>query len=145
MVAYDAEVDREAKKLSYVLPALPTSFVIAKDVMIRIQGGQTESESNRKYMEQSDARSGGIFGFRASTAGSSKSQSESAYFGSTANYFYIRIPGPQILGWFLELTPADNASPYQSLDPSMYSDTLGTLLPEQKDPDGRAGESVRTP
>ncbi len=95
-------------------------------------------------MEQSDARSGGIFGFRAHTAGSSKSQSESAYFGSTSNYFYIRIPGPQILGWFLELTPADNASPYQGLDPSMYSDTLGTLLPEQKE-EGESGGTQRQP
>ena len=96
-------------------------------------------------MEQSDARSGGIFGFRASSSGSSKSQSKSSYFESTANYFYIRIPGPQVLGWFLELTPADNASPYQSLDPSIYSDTLGTLLPEQKNPDDGANENGGTP
>lgn len=145
LVTYDAEVDGETKKLSYVLPAFPTGFVIAKDITIRIQSSQAESESNRKYMEQSDTRGGGIFGFRASSASSSKSQSESAYLGSTANYFYIRIPGPQILGWFLELTPADNASPYQSLDPGMYSDTLGTLLPEQKSPDDRADESAGTP
>lgn len=145
LVTYDAEVDGQTKKLSYVLPAFPTGFVIAKDITIRIQSSQSESESNRSYMEQSDARSGGIFGFRASTAGSSKSQSESAYFGSTENYFYIRIPGPQVLGWFLELTPADNASPYQSLDPSIYSDTLGTLLPEQKNPDDGANENGGTP
>ena len=144
LVTYDAEVDGETKQLSYVLPAFPTGFVIAKDVTIRIQCSQDESKSNRKYMEQSDARSGGIFGFRAHTAGSSKSQSESAYFGSTSNYFYIRIPGPQILGWFLELTPADNASPYQGLDPSMYSDTLGTLLPEQKE-EGESGGTQRQP
>ena len=144
LVTYDAEVDGETKQLSYVLPAFPTGFVIAKDVTIRIQCSQDESESNRKYMEQSDARSGGIFGFRAHTADSSKSQSESAYFGSTSNYFYIRIPGPQILGWFLELTPADNASPYQGLDPSMYSDTLGTLLPEQKE-EGESGGTQRQP
>lgn len=145
LVTYDAEVDGQTKKLSYVLPAFPTGFVIAKDITIRIQSSQSESESNRSYMEQSDARSGGIFGFRASTAGSSKSQSESAYFGSTENYFYIRIPGPQVLGWFLELTPADNASPYQSLDPSIYSDTLGTLLPEQKNPVDGANENGGTP
>ena len=136
LVTYDAEVNGETKKLSYVLPAFPTGFVIAKDITIRIQCDKASAESSRKYMEQSDARSGGIFGFRASSGSSSKSQSESAYFGSTSNYFYIRIPGPQILGWFLELTPADNASPYQKLDPSLYSDALDALVPEQK----RAGK-----
>ena len=129
LVTYEAEVNGEHKKLSYVLPSFPTGFVIAKDITIRIQCDKTSAESSRKYMEQSDARGGGIFGFRANSGSSSKSQSESAYFGSTSNFFYIRIPGPQILGWFLELTPADNASPYQKLDPSLYSDALDALLP----------------
>lgn len=133
LVTYDAEVDGESKKLSYVLPSFPTGFVIAKDITIRIQCDKAGAESSRQYMEQSDARGGGIFGFRANSGSSSKSQSESAYFGSTSNYFYIRIPGPQILGWFLELTPADNASPYQKLDPSLYSDALDALLPEQRE------------
>lgn len=133
LVTYEAEVNGEHKKLSYVLPSFPTGFVIAKDITIRIQCDKTSAESSRKYMEQSDARGGGIFGFCANSGSSSKSQSESAYFGSTSNFFYIRIPGPQILGWFLELTPADNASPYQKLDPSLYSDALDALLPEQKE------------
>lgn len=134
LVTYDAVVDGENKSLSYVLPAFPTGFVIAKDVTIRIQSSKEESESNRKYMENNEASGGGIFGFRSNSSSSSKSQSESAYFGSSANYFYIRIPGPQILGWFLELTPADNASPYQELDPNLYSDALTALTPEGEDP-----------
>ena len=97
LVTYEAEVNGEHKKLSYVLPSFPTGFVIAKDITIRIQCDKTSAESSRKYMEQSDARGGGIFGFRANSGSSSKSQSESAYFVSTSNFFYIRIPGPQIL------------------------------------------------
>lgn len=143
LVTYNAEVDGEKKRLSYVLPAFPTGFVIAKDITVRIQCEKEEAESSRQYMEQSDARSGGIFGFRANSGSSSKSQSESAYFGSTSNFFYIRIPGPQILGWFLELTPADNASPYQQLDPSMYSDALDALVPESKEAeDPESGETA---
>lgn len=133
LVTYDAEVDGESKKLSYVLPAFPTGFVVAKDITIRIQCSEEDAASSRKYMEENEARGGGVFGFRASSGSSSKSQSESAYFGSTSSYFYIRIPGPQILGWFLELTPADNASPYQKLGPGMYSDTLNALLPKREE------------
>ncbi len=143
LVTYDAGVNGGVKRLSYVLPSFPTGFVIAKDITIRIQCEGTNAESNRQYMEQSEARSGGIFGFRASSGSSSKSQSESAYFGSTSKYFYIRIPGPQILGWFLELTPADNATPYQKLDPSMYSDALDALLPDQGEPgEPESGETA---
>lgn len=58
LVTYEAEVNGEHKKLSYVLPSFPTGFVIAKDITIRIQCDKTSAESSRKYMEQSDARGG---------------------------------------------------------------------------------------
>lgn len=135
LVTYDAVVDGANKQLDYVLPAFPTGFVVAKDVTIRIQSSKEESESSRQYMENHEASGGGIFGFRHNSSNSSRSQSESAYFGSSANYFYIRIPGPQILGWFLELTPADNASPYRELDPNLYSDALEALAPKEPIPE----------
>ena len=89
-------------------------------------------------MENHEASGGSIFVFRHNSSHSRSSQSESAYFGSSANYFYIRIPGPQILGWFLELTPADNASPYRELDPNLYADTLEALAPEKAIPESEA-------
>ena len=138
LVTYNTVVDGTNKQLDYVLPAFPTGFVVAKDVTIRIQSSKEESESSRQYMENHEASGGGIFGFRHNSSNSSRSQSESAYFGSSANYFYIRIPGPQILGWFLELTPADNASPYRELDPNLYADTLEALAPEKAIPESEA-------
>jgi hypothetical protein len=94
-------------------------------------------------MESSHSSSGGIFGFRTSTAGSSKSQSEAAYFGSTSNYFYIRIPGPQIIGWFLEFTPADSTSPYKQLDPTMYASEIKSLLNEMSEAEaGKRTEGI---
>ena len=138
LVTYNTVVDGTNKQLDYVLPAFPTGFVVAKDVTIRIQSSKEESEYSRQYMENHEASGGGIFGFRHNSSNSSRSQSESAYFGSSANYFYIRIPGPQILGWFLELTPADNASPYRELDPNLYADTLEALAPEKAIPESEA-------
>ena len=120
------------KTLNYVLPAFPTGFVIAKDITIRIQSDESESNSSRSYMENHSSSSGGIFGFRGNSGSSSKSQSESAYFGSSERYFYIRIPGPQILGWFLEFTPADNADPYKELDPELYAQALESLMNEDE-------------
>ncbi|MDR2784904.1 MAG: hypothetical protein LBB83_03205 [Treponema sp.] len=130
LVTYTSDEDIQKSELNYTLPAFPTGFVIAKDITIKIAANETEAESSRKYMESSHSSSGGILGFRTSTSGSSKSQSEAAYFGSTADYFYIRIPGPQIIGWFLEFTPMDNTNPYQQLDPGMYAGEINSLLKE---------------
>jgi hypothetical protein len=130
LVTYTSKEDGKNKVLNYAFPAFPTGFVIAKDITIKIASTKEESESNRKYMESHHSSSGGIFGFRTSTSGSSKSQSEAAYFGSTEKYFYIRIPGPQIIGWFLEFTPADATSPYEQLDPDLYASEIKSLLNE---------------
>ncbi len=112
---------------SYAFPAFPTGFVIAKDITIRIESSKDESESTKSYMETNESSGGGIFCFRTNKSFSESRSSESAYFGSSDKYFYIRIPGPQILGWFLEFTAEDNSTPYESLDPEMYAVTLKEL------------------
>ncbi|MCL2082747.1 MAG: hypothetical protein FWH04_05895 [Oscillospiraceae bacterium] len=108
--------DGGGRELSYALPAFPTGFVIAKDITIRIQQDASFSEIDNKYMQESQVSSTGIFGFRSGNSSSSESSSQSTFFGAAKNFFYIRIPGPQILGWFLEFTPPDNAIPYEQLD-----------------------------
>ncbi|MDR2964878.1 MAG: hypothetical protein LBU88_03785 [Treponema sp.] len=128
LVTYN--VDGKKEKLDYVLSAFPIGFVIAKDITIRIEANKDEQKSNREYMESNQNSSGGFLCFRTNSSNSSKSQSESAYFGGSENFFYIRIPGPQILGWFLEFTPSDNAMPYQELDPALYAKALESLVPE---------------
>jgi hypothetical protein len=144
LVTYIVEEEGRKTEMSYILPAFPTGFVIAKDITIRIQSSKEESEASRSYMESSHSSSGGILGFRTSTAGSSKSQSEAAYFGNTENYFYIRIPGPQILGWFLEFTPTDNTSPYKQLDPTLYDNEINSVLKEVSGPaSGESGADTR--
>ena len=85
----------------------PTAFVIAKDITIRVKVTESEMQENINYAESQNSSSGGLFGFSASSAGSAQSSSESSYIGSRNNYIYIRIPGPQILGWFQQLVPQD--------------------------------------
>ena len=125
---YSMKTDGQPRNVPYVLPAFTSGFVIAKDITIRIEITGNEAKANREYMESNQQSGGGLFCFSASSSSSSKSHSESAYFGSTEKFFYIRIPGPQILGWFLQFTPMDNATPYEELDPALYSDKLEKLL-----------------
>jgi hypothetical protein len=123
--------DDHSASLKYLLPAFPTGFIIVKDVTIRIESTADESASNKEYMKENSEKSGGIFGFRASNSKASSSQSESAYFGSSGNFFYIRIPGPQIMGWFLEFTSKDNAQAYKAIETDIFK-TLNQLPADSK-------------
>ncbi len=101
--------------LPYMLPAFPVAFVIAKDITIKVKQSNANSQLSNSLSEQSSSTAGGFLCFSASSASSSKSTSESSYHGDHHGYTYIRIPGPQILGWFLQLTPPDNSSRYEAL------------------------------
>ena len=54
----------------------------------------------------------GFFCFSCSHSESSHSDSKSFYSSSSGNSYIIKIPGPQIIGWFLEWTDKDVSSPY---------------------------------
>ncbi len=118
---------QENQKCSYLLPSFPTSFVIAKDITIRVKVDQSEEEENKSYAETQGSTSGGVFGFSASSASSSKNCSESAYVGSRNQYIYIRIPGPQILGWFQQMVPADQSEKYAPMGENPYENVLKML------------------
>lgn len=118
------------KQIDYLLPAFPSSFIIAKDITIRIKSNKAESKATKEYMQKSQSSGGGVFCFRGNSSKSVTNSSETAYFGNSDQYFYIRIPGPQILGWFLEFTAKDNSAPYEKLDFSAYTDALNALVKE---------------
>lgn len=56
-----------------------------------------------------------------------KSNSETAYSGTSGKYFYIRIPETQIMGWFQQLVANDESEPYKALSGDIYSDMIKEL------------------
>lgn len=119
----------ENKQCSYLLPSFPTAFVIAKDITIRVKVTHEEAQENKTYIESQSSTAGGLFGFSASSASSSKNCSESSYVGERNNFIYIRIPGPQILGWFQQLVPLDVSEKYEPLKENPYENVLKELNP----------------
>ncbi|HEY9058904.1 MAG TPA: hypothetical protein VIO64_00140 [Pseudobacteroides sp.] len=109
---------------NYALPGYPIGFVIAKDITIKISMTEDKSKVMSQYMDSSSSSGGGFLCFSCSNSSSSKSSNQTSYHGYHADHYYIRIPGPQILGWFVQLTPKDNASPYSSLDKSGVAEEL---------------------
>lgn len=115
------------KQCSYLLPSYPVAFAIAKDITIRVNVTQDEVQKNKDYLDSQSSASGGLFGFSASSASSSKNCSESSYVGQRNNFIYIRIPGPQILGWFQQLVPLDVSEKYEPMEKNPYENVLQCL------------------
>ncbi len=130
MLTYRNEDGSEGK---YILPAFPTSFIIVKDVVIKFSGIQTKSEYYEEFRKLAVNTSTQIFGFRMT--GGYGSQSSMGYQNDSNGSlnFYIRIPGPQILGWFMEMTPKDNASDYQSLSKSEYFNDIMSAMKDYRE------------
>ncbi len=103
-----------------LLPAFTSGFLVVKDVTIKIKTENSSSEIANSYMESSSRSGGGIFCFGCNSSSSSEEKSKSAYTSSNSDYVYIRIPGPQIIGWFMEFTELDETANYETLDPSIY-------------------------
>lgn len=116
--------DVDNKQCNYLLPSYPTAFVIAKDITIRVKVNHDEMDENKSYMESQSSSSGGCFGFSAKSASDSKNCSESSYVGARNDFIYIRIPGPQILGWFQQLVPLDMSETYVPMEGNPYENVL---------------------
>ena len=73
------------------------------------------SEAAKSVVESASQGSGGILCFAASGSSSSRGSSESAMHGAHGEYYYIRIPGPQVIGYFLQMVPEDKTAIYTPL------------------------------
>ncbi|MBD2388765.1 coiled-coil domain-containing protein [Cylindrospermum sp. FACHB-282] len=111
----DSNGKSNGKKDKYILPAFPVAMAIAKDITIKVKMTQSNSESTKSVIENSSSASGGFLCFSVSSASSSKSSSEATFHGAHGEYYYIRIPGPQVIGYFLQFVPQDNSVPYTPL------------------------------
>lgn len=100
----------------YMLPAYPVAMVIAKDITIKVSMTEDDSKASKTMMEKSSSSGGGFFGFSCSNSSASGKKNETAFHGHQDGHFYIRIPGPQVIGHFLQLTPLDNTELYDNKD-----------------------------
>ncbi|NEQ08328.1 MAG: hypothetical protein F6K37_20975 [Moorea sp. SIO4E2] len=110
---YESEGIGQKETRNYIMPAFPVAMAIAKDITIRVKLTETSSRSAKSVVESSSAAGGGFLCFSVASASSSKNSSESVFHGSHGEYYYIRIPGPQVIGYFLQFVPKDNATPYE--------------------------------
>lgn len=108
----------------YAFPGYPMSFIIVKDVVIKGDASKISDESVKEFVKASFSSNANIFGFRLNGGTEMQSFVGKSQTSESTSACYIRIPGPQILGWFIELTPEDQATPYESLSQSEFFDEI---------------------
>lgn len=93
---------------SCVFPCYPTAFVIARDVTLRFTSATSVSDSFAQSVEEHSSKGGGFFIFGGSSSSSSSRSNSTAT--STSNSVTVRFTTPQILGYYLEATAADESA-----------------------------------
>ena len=81
-------------------PCFPVAFIIARDVTIKFSSDTSMSNSFAQSVEDHSSSGGGFFIFGGNSSSSSS---------SSRNSITVRFTSPQILGYYLEDTPADES------------------------------------
>lgn len=105
---------------TYALPAIPMSFLIVKDVVMRAKMSNVNSQDYENFKKAAFSSSASFMGFRLSGGGAKESFCGLHQLSETEAQFILRIPGPQILGWFQELPAKDKSGQYENLSGSEY-------------------------
>lgn len=111
--------DRLQKMADCVFPCFPTAFVVARDVTVRLTTENAVSSETAMAMEQHASKGGGFLFFSASKSSSSSDSSSSdssssAHVSGKSNSTTICFTDPQVLGYYIEATPADNSTALDS-------------------------------
>ncbi|KAJ7017650.1 hypothetical protein C8F04DRAFT_1332481 [Mycena alexandri] len=103
-----------------LMPGFPIAFLIVKDIAIRMTHGASAASNSKQTEMASAASSGGILCFSYSNSSSSSSTSTSSSFQSYANGFVVKIPGPQILGYMIQLADPDQTTVMEKTLPANF-------------------------
>lgn len=103
---------RDKNAAQCMFPCYPTAMVIAKDVSIQLKVSHSSMSSMKSMMEKHASKGGGFLCFKSNSASSSSESSSSFVSVNSDNSIIIKIPGPQVIGYYLQSTPADKSEAY---------------------------------
>ena len=93
-----------------IFPCFPVAFVIARDVTIKLSTNTSFSSSFSDSVSSHASTGGGFLFFSGSSSSSSAESHSGASVATTDNSVTIKFATPQILGYYLQATPADKSS-----------------------------------
>lgn len=103
-----------ADLVTFSLPSYPVSLLIAKDVTIKVTTNAGMTSVAREQQSQTQASQGGFLCFSADSSSHSASSKNSQSSFCEADTQIFRLPAPQIIGVWSQLTPPDTSSQLDS-------------------------------
>lgn len=94
-------------KNEYILPCFPVSMIIARDVVIKYTTSSEESSYVMSAMHNESTKGNSIFGFGKTSSTVSDFSSSNSKSQMSSKSITIRFNTPQILGYYIEITPPD--------------------------------------
>jgi hypothetical protein len=133
------ENNNNKKPIGY-FPAFPVGYVLVKDCVIKISSSATDTESFKKNFNEQSESSGGFLCFSHSAGSRSSSDTSSSATTHTKDGIVVRIPGPQILGYIMQLTGQDQSQPFAAMNDAdlFFEDEDDALKPKTSSTAGRA-------
>jgi hypothetical protein len=135
----DPSVD---KANAAILPCFPVAFVVAKDVSISFKATASALDAVKGVVDSRSASGGGFLCFSAARSSASHAESQSLSSKASGQTITINMPGPQILGWFLEMTPQDQSSELSTESPPRDDINLLQFVKQLGEPKVRAADSL---
>ena len=92
------------------LPCYPVAMLVAKDIAIQVTASERLSDTFSATMEEHASHGGGFLLFSGAKSSSASFGSSGIHTSSTEKSFIIKITTPQIIGYYLQATPADKST-----------------------------------
>ena len=108
-------------------PAYPVAVLLAKDISIRVKFDIAETERMREYSRSTKSESGGFLFFSYSKTETTTSEDESMNSYSMGGELVIRVPTPQIIGYWVQFLPPDRSERLDDELADGVADALGFL------------------
>lgn len=116
-----------AQLLNCAFPAYPAAALLVKDVTVRVQIDATRTEDVRDYAKSTKSEGGGFLCFSVSKTSSSTSQSEQMNEYCMNGQLVMRAPAPQIVGYWVQLTPPDQSTQLEEQEAAAIAESLGFI------------------
>lgn len=103
--------DERIKEMNkgYVFPCYPVAMLIARDISIELTSDDSSFSSFASSTEEHASHGGGFLFFSGSKSSSSSSSSSGVHTESNDKSVTIKFSTPQIIGYYLQATPADKS------------------------------------
>ncbi|KAJ1021939.1 hypothetical protein NDA16_003701 [Ustilago loliicola] len=114
------------------LSAFPVGYILVKDCVIQVTSSNFANADKKKAFEEGNESSGGFLCFSTSSASHKQSDSSQSASTTTSDGMVIRIPGPQFLGYMMQLMAPDDSNDFVKMPTDYLFDEMKRIDDEDK-------------